>query len=224
MLITQQAKQLIESCHQHGENEQLHSEYKTVLDKERPPSGKFAANALIMLLGMIAFNTVRICSQESLIAISEQKQADEPLTIYRKPGVFRRRIRSELLDIMYLAFYVTSSSRYTWMSFGCHCPPLSGVFKWLYQEFSAPAVHFNGFEAGNDPVEGRGAVIAAQVELREADGGVHVCQLRFDVVAEIPDGSVHLPMKGGFFPGAELARIVFGRGKAHYVLQAAGNR
>jgi len=138
-----QAKQVIESYHQHGESEQFHSEYKTDLDMERLPSGKFATNALIMLLGMIAFNIVRICGQESLIAISELKQTGEALSIYRKPGVFRRRIRSVLLDIMYLASHVTSSSRYTWISFG-RCCPLSGVFKWLYHKFSIPVLAPDG--------------------------------------------------------------------------------
>ena len=71
-----QAKQVIELYHQHGESEQFHSEYKTDLDMERLPSGKFATNALIMLLGMIAFNIVRICGQGSLTAISET-EADE---------------------------------------------------------------------------------------------------------------------------------------------------
>ena len=134
---SQQAKLVIESYHQHGESEQFHSEYKTDLDMERLPSGKFATNALIMLLGMIAFNIIRICGQESLIAITQLKQVGESLAFHRKPGIFRRRIRTVLLDIMYLASHVTSSSRYTWLSFG-RCCPLSSVFKWLYQKFSAP--------------------------------------------------------------------------------------
>ena len=138
-----QARLIIDAYHQHGESEQFHSEYKTDLDMERLPSGKFATNALIMLLGMMAFNIIRICGQESLIAISELKQTGEPLPIYRKPGVFRRRIRSVLLDIMYLASHVTSSSRYTWISFG-RCCPLSGVFKWLYQRFLMPVLAPDG--------------------------------------------------------------------------------
>jgi hypothetical protein len=134
---SQQAKQVIDSYHQHGESEQFHSEYKTDLDMERLPSGKFATNTLIMLLGMIAFNIIRICGQESLVAVTQLKQAGDPLLYCRKSGVSRRRIRSVLLDIMYLASHVTSSSRYTWISFG-RCCPLSGVFKWLYQKFSIP--------------------------------------------------------------------------------------
>jgi hypothetical protein len=134
---SRQAKSVINSYHDHGESEQFHSEYKTDLDMERLPSGKFATNALVMLLGMVAFNIIRICGQESLNAIVHLEQAGDPLPINRRSAVFRRRIRSVLLDIMYLASHVTSSSRYNWISFG-RCCPWSGVFKWLYQKFLAP--------------------------------------------------------------------------------------
>ena len=134
---SQQAKSVINSYHEHGESEQFHSEYKTDLDMERLPSGKFATNTLIMLLGMIAFNIARICGQESLNAMLYFEQVGDPIPTYRKPGVFRRRIRSVLLDIMYLASHVTSSSRYIWISFG-RCCPFSRVFKWLYRKFMIP--------------------------------------------------------------------------------------
>lgn len=136
---SRQAKMVINSYHQHGESEQFHSEFKTDLDMERLPSGKFATNALIMLLGMIAFNIIRICGQESLVVIAGLEQAGEPARVYRKSGVFRRRIRSVLLDIMYLASHVTTTSRYTWISFG-RCCRWSSVFEWLYQKFAAPVL------------------------------------------------------------------------------------
>lgn len=136
-LQSKQAKSIIESYHNHGESEQFHSEYKTDLDIERLPSGKFATNALIMLMGMMAFNIVRICGQESLSAIAQLEKAGESIPKYRKSSVFRRRIRSVLLDIMYLASHVTSSSRYKWISFG-RCCRWSAVFKWLYEKFSEP--------------------------------------------------------------------------------------
>jgi hypothetical protein len=135
---SQQAKLVINSYHDHGENEQFHSEYKTDMDMERLSSGKFATNTLIMLLGMLSFNIIRICGQESLNAAFNLKQAGEQLPAYRRSNVFRRRIRSVLLDLMYLASHVTSSSRYIWISFGRSCP-WSGVFKWLYQKFLTPA-------------------------------------------------------------------------------------
>jgi len=136
---SEHAKLIINAYHAHGESEQFHSEYKTDLDMERLPSGKFATNALIMLMGMLAFNIVRICGQESLSAIIHLKEAGEVSPTNRKSGVFRRRIRSVLLDIMYLASHVTSSSRVVWISFG-RCCQWSGVFKWLYQKFSTPII------------------------------------------------------------------------------------
>ena len=36
------------------------------MDLERLPSGKFAANALVLLLGMMACNGLRLCGQTSL--------------------------------------------------------------------------------------------------------------------------------------------------------------
>lgn len=137
------AKSVINAYHEHGESEQFHSEYKTDLDMERLPSGKFATNALIMLLGMIAFNILRICGQESLNAMVSLELAGNPVPAYRKLGVMRRRLRSVLLDLMYLACHITSSSRYTWLSFG-RCCPWSGVFKWLYRKFSIPVVAPDG--------------------------------------------------------------------------------
>ena len=140
---SKQAKSVIDAYHDHGESEQFHSEYKTDMDMERLPSGKFATNALIMLLGMIAYNILRICSQKTLMAIIDLQQEGNPYPVHRRSDVFRRRIRSVLLDIMYLAAHITSSSRYIRISFG-RCCPWSGVFKWLYQEFSTPHPVFDG--------------------------------------------------------------------------------
>ena len=55
---------VIASYHAHGECEQYHSELKTDMDAERLPSGKFAANALVLELAMIAFNLLRMIGQE----------------------------------------------------------------------------------------------------------------------------------------------------------------
>ena len=44
----------------HGTSEQFHSEIKGELDLERLPSGKFATNALVFLLGIVAYNLLRL--------------------------------------------------------------------------------------------------------------------------------------------------------------------
>ena len=43
----------------HGTHEQFHSEFKTDLDLERLPSGKFATNDLVLSLAVLAFNILR---------------------------------------------------------------------------------------------------------------------------------------------------------------------
>lgn len=53
--------------------EQFHSELKTDLDLERLPAGKFATNELILHLGVLTYNLIRIIGQESL------KTSDAPL-------------------------------------------------------------------------------------------------------------------------------------------------
>lgn len=83
----------VEKCyHLHGTSEQYHSEFKTDLDMERLPSGKYNSNSLIMMLGMIAFNLLRILGKLSLYSGK----------VPGKRGK-RLRIRTVILNIMYLA-------------------------------------------------------------------------------------------------------------------------
>lgn len=82
-----------EQYHKHGTSEQYHSEFKSDLDMERLPSGKFSSNYTIMLLGMIAFNLLRITGKQLLYT-------------GMVPGVRRGkrlRIRTVLQNIMYMA-------------------------------------------------------------------------------------------------------------------------
>ena len=59
-------EEIISLYHAHGECEQFHSEVKTDMDLERLPSGKFATNALILELGMIAYNILRMIGQGTI--------------------------------------------------------------------------------------------------------------------------------------------------------------
>jgi hypothetical protein len=58
---TASAEEVIELYHQHATSEQFHSELKTEMDLERLPSGKFATNALMLALGQVAYNVLRLC-------------------------------------------------------------------------------------------------------------------------------------------------------------------
>lgn len=96
----------------HGTSEQFHSELKADLDLERLPSGKFQTNELVLLLGMVAYNLLRLIGQESL------READAPI----RKQVSRRRVRSVMQDLIYLACKMVKHSRRLFLSFGRHCP------------------------------------------------------------------------------------------------------
>lgn len=86
------AEQAEELYHQHGTSEQYHSEFKTDLDMERLPSGKFSSNYIFMLFGMLAFNFLRITG----------KLLMETGLVPGKRGK-RLRIRTILQNVMYMA-------------------------------------------------------------------------------------------------------------------------
>ena len=86
--------EVIESYHAHGECEQYHSELKTDMDVERLPSGKFATNALVLELAMIAYNLLRMIGQESL----KHKQPE-------KRKVRRRRLRTVIGNLVLCASF-----------------------------------------------------------------------------------------------------------------------
>ena len=88
------------SYHAHGECEQYHSELKTDMDVERLPSGKFATNALVLELAMIAFNLLRMIGQESL----RHRQPER-----RK--VRRRRLRTVISNLMLCGSHVKTLAR-----------------------------------------------------------------------------------------------------------------
>jgi hypothetical protein len=82
-----------EQYHQHGTSEQYHSEFKSDLDLERLPSGKFSSNYTIMLLGMISFNLLRVTGKQLL-------------QTGMVPGARRGkrlRLRTVMQNIMYMA-------------------------------------------------------------------------------------------------------------------------
>jgi len=50
----------------HRTSEQFHSEFKTNLNIERRPSGKFAANTLVLDCAMLTYNVLRWIGQNEL--------------------------------------------------------------------------------------------------------------------------------------------------------------
>jgi len=105
---------IVELYHAHGTSEQFHSEIKSDMDLERLPSGKFATNAVVLLLGMVAYNGLRLCGQESLR--DEGIPVDERAPLRKK--VFRRRLRSVMQDLIYMASQVVTHARRLGLAFG----------------------------------------------------------------------------------------------------------
>lgn len=115
---------VIELYHDHGTSEQFHSELKTDLDLERLPAGKFDTNNLILHAGIFAYNLLRIIGQESL------KEDDTPL----RSQVKRRRIRTVIQNMIYIAARVSRHARRTTFNFGYYSPWFSAVRR-IYQSF-----------------------------------------------------------------------------------------
>jgi hypothetical protein len=87
------ADALIALYQRRGTSEQYHSEFKTDLDLERLPSGKFDTNALVLALAAIAYNILRYIGQDTLIG------PDAPI----RKAVHRRRLRTVLQEMIYKA-------------------------------------------------------------------------------------------------------------------------
>ena len=124
---------LIELYHNHGTSEQYHSEIKSDMDLERLPSEDFMTNALILLIGMFSYNLLRLCGQESL---REDNGTITKRPLYRRKAG-RRRIRTVIQDLIYMACRVTHHARKVFLSFGRYAP-WADTWKILYQRFMVP--------------------------------------------------------------------------------------
>lgn len=77
----------------HATHEQFHSEFKTDMDLERLPSGKFDTNYLVCQLAAVAMNLLRLMGQRTL---------NEPGSPVRHKAK-RRRIKTVLQELMHKA-------------------------------------------------------------------------------------------------------------------------
>ena len=124
--LPDEAEKVIMLYHNHGTSEQYHSEVKTDLGFERLASGKFATNALLLLLAMLSFNALRILGQTAL----KMKNI-----LPRKFNVQRRRLRSVMQDLIYIACKRVRHAGSIILKFGSHCPWFE-VFRQLHIKFS----------------------------------------------------------------------------------------
>ena len=92
---------IIDLYHAHGECEQFHGEIKSDMDLERLPSGKFATNALILTLAIIAYNLLRMIGQETIGHRAPRQKRE----------VKRRRLRTVINNLIMIASHVTKHAR-----------------------------------------------------------------------------------------------------------------
>lgn len=108
-----------------GTSEQFHAEIKSDMDMERLPSGKFATNALILTLGGLAYNILRAIGQLGLVS------GETPVRHAAK----RRRIKTVMQELMYLAARLVRTGRRLKLVFSRHCPAFT-AFRTVYTRFA----------------------------------------------------------------------------------------
>lgn len=93
--------QVIALYRDHATHEQFHAEFKTDMDLNRLPSGKFATNHLVCALAAVAMNLLRIVGQHTL------HESDGPM----RKAALRRRIKTVMQEMMYKAARIISHAR-----------------------------------------------------------------------------------------------------------------
>jgi hypothetical protein len=87
-------------------------QFKTDLDLERLPSGKFDTNDLVLAFAVLGYNILRWMGQRALLG------PDAPVRHKAK----RRRLKTVMQELMYMACRLVSSGRQLTLRFGQHCP------------------------------------------------------------------------------------------------------
>lgn len=113
-------RDIINLYHAHGECEQYHSEIKTDMDIERLPSGKFATNALVLELGLIAYNILRMIGQGTVGGRAPRQKRE----------VKRRRLRTVIQNMIMMASHVTTHARQMIIGLG-----KSNVWRHIFSDF-----------------------------------------------------------------------------------------
>ena len=118
-------QEIIRLYHAHGECEQYHSEIKTDMDVERLPSGKFATNALVLELTIIAYNILRMIGQGTIGGRAPRQ----------KRNVKRRRIRTVISNLIMMASHITTHARQLIMGLG-----KSNVWRHIFADYCEKSI------------------------------------------------------------------------------------
>ena len=109
--LTLTDEQVIKLYQDHGASEQFHSEFKTDLDLERLPSGKFTTNRLVMAAATLAYNILRLVGQLGLLG------DESPVRHSAK----RRRIKTVMQELICLASRLVRNGRELKLKFSRIC-------------------------------------------------------------------------------------------------------
>lgn len=112
---------IIGQYHDHATSEQYHAEFKGEIDLERLPSGKYKTNQLILHCALVAYNNLRLIGQ----------LANEGDVIPLRKPARRRRLKTIIQNLMYIASRVVCHARRLKLSFGRHSPWFP-VFRQVY--------------------------------------------------------------------------------------------
>ena len=103
-----------------GTSEQFHSEFKTEMDMERLPSGKFKVNSAFLLMGMLTYNMLRILAQDMVM----QK-------VLGLKKATRRRIKTVMTSVIFMSCRLIKHARALVLQLGCARP----WFDWFASMF-----------------------------------------------------------------------------------------
>lgn len=120
------AEKIIALYADHGTSEQFHSELKTDMDLERLPAENFELNSLVMTCAALAYNILRYIGQMGLLG--EQT----PVRHQAK----RRRIKTVIQELMYLAARMIASGRRLYLRFSRHSAKNYRAYERLYQQLT----------------------------------------------------------------------------------------
>lgn len=121
---------IIDLYKDHATHEQFHSEFKTDLDLERLPSGKFETNYLVCAMAAVAMNVLRLMGQNALIG------KDAPVRHAAK----RRRMKTVLQELMFKAGRMIKHAGRWVLGLGANDSAYT-VFARLYCQFAPERRH-----------------------------------------------------------------------------------
>ena len=108
-----------------GTSEQYHAEFKTEMDMERLPSGKFAVNHAFLLLGMLVYNMLKVVGKDMVFA--------RALGLKKAT---RRRMKTVIRCVMLMCGRITRHARQLTLRLGC-TGPWYAFFKGLFCRLQA---------------------------------------------------------------------------------------